>query len=185
MVRRADRPDRAGLHRTGAIAVDDANDVDALLAGYPVTITIPVQWGEQDPFGHVNNVIYFRWFESARIAYFRRIGIMKHLTPAPLGAILAGASCQYRRSIVYPDTVRVGVRATGVGLTSIAFEQRIVSLEHRALAAEGTATAVVYDYEAGRPQRVPDDIRQAIAELEGWRNGEGEGPVSPRAGDGS
>ena len=44
-------------------------------ADYPVVISLPVQWGDQDLFGHVNNVVYFRWYESARIAYLDRIGV--------------------------------------------------------------------------------------------------------------
>src|ERR1700677_2939135 len=64
---------------SGPKAMDDANDAEALLAGFSVAIAIPVQWGDQDAFAHVNNVVFFRWFESARIAYFRRIGLMKHL----------------------------------------------------------------------------------------------------------
>ncbi|MCB0148997.1 MAG: acyl-CoA thioesterase, partial [Caldilineaceae bacterium] len=47
-----------------------------LLAGYPVVIEIPVAWGEMDAFQHVNNIVYFRYFESGRIAYFERAGMM-------------------------------------------------------------------------------------------------------------
>lgn len=147
--------------------MDEANDADALLAGFSVTIAIPVQWGDQDAFAHVNNVVFFRWFESARIAYFRRIGLMKHLDGGQVGPILAAASCDYRRSIVFPDTVRVGIRATRIGRTSIGLEHRIVSEGLKAVAADGTSTTVVYDYATGRPHPVPDSVRTAIAELEG------------------
>jgi acyl-CoA thioester hydrolase len=147
--------------------MDEADDADALLAGFSVTVAIPVQWGDQDAFGHVNNVVFFRWFESARIAYFRRIGLMKHLDGGQVGPILAAASCDYRRSIVFPDTVRVGIRATRIGRTSIGLEHRVVSEGLKAVAADGTSTTVVYDYAAGRPHPVPDSVRTAIAELEG------------------
>jgi acyl-CoA thioester hydrolase len=146
--------------------VNDPTELHVLLAGYSVLIEIPVQWGDQDAFGHVNNVVYFRWFESARIAYFRRIGIMKHLSAERIGPILAAAACDYRRSIVFPDTVRVGVHSTRIGRSSIGLEHRIVSLEQKAIAAEGTSTAVVYNYAAGRPHPVPDPVREAIDELE-------------------
>jgi acyl-CoA thioester hydrolase len=147
--------------------MDEANDADALLAGFSVSIAIPVQWGDQDAFAHVNNVVFFRWFESARIAYFSRIGLMKHLDGGQVGPILAAASCDYRRSIVFPDTVRVGIRATRIGRTSIGLEHRIISEGLKAVAADGTSTAVVYDYAAGRPHPVPDSVRAAIADLEG------------------
>jgi acyl-CoA thioester hydrolase len=145
----------------------EGNNMDALLAGYSVVIALPVQWGDQDAFAHVNNVVYFRWFESARIAYFRRIGLIAEPGDRKLGPILAASSCNYRRSIVFPDTVRVGIRATRIGHSSIALEHRIVSEEQEALAAEGTSTTVFYDYASGRPHPVPDDVRRAIEELGG------------------
>lgn len=147
--------------------MDDGNIGDSLLAEYSVVIAIPVQWGDQDAFAHVNNVIYFRWFESARIAYFRRIGLVSERDARNLGPILAATSCDYRRSIVFPDTVRVGMRATRIGRSSIGLEHRIVSDAQKALAAEGTSTTVFYDYSAGRPHPVPDEVRRAIEELEG------------------
>ena len=52
-------------------------------ARYPVSIVIPVAWGDMDAFQHVNNVTYGRWLESARIAYFRRIGFMSQSYKTP------------------------------------------------------------------------------------------------------
>ena len=51
--------------------------VNELLKDYPVTVEVPVVWGEMDAFSHVNNVVYFRYFETARIAYFYEIDFMK------------------------------------------------------------------------------------------------------------
>jgi acyl-CoA thioester hydrolase len=147
--------------------VEDGNEVEPLLAGYSVVIALPVQWGDQDALEHVNNVVYFRWFESARIAYFRRIGLMDKWDARKLGPILAASSCDYRRSIVFPDTVQVGIRATRIGRSSIGMEHRIVSEQQKALAAEGTSTIVYYDYAAGCPHPVPDVLRRAIEGLEG------------------
>lgn len=148
------------------MATSEGNERDTLLAGYPVVIEWPVQWGDQDAFAHVNNVVYFRWFESARIAYFMRIGLIAVRDARAPGPILAATSCEYRRSIVFPDTVRVGIRATRIGRTSIGLEHRIVSDAQAAVAAEGTSTTVFYDYAAGRPTPVPDDVRRSIRELE-------------------
>jgi acyl-CoA thioester hydrolase len=147
--------------------MEDGSQVDALLAGYPVMISLPVQWGDQDAYAHVNNVVYFRWFESARVAYFRRIGLIGLWDARQLGPILAASSCDYRRSIVFPDTVRVGIRATRIGRSSIGLEHRIVSEDQDALAAEGTSTTVFYDYAASRPHPVPEELRKAIESLEG------------------
>jgi acyl-CoA thioester hydrolase len=147
--------------------MEHSDEVEALLAGYSVVIALPVQWGDQDAFAHVNNVVYFRWFESARIAFFRRIGLLAQWDDQQRGPILAASSCDYRRSIVFPDAVRVGIRATRIGRSSIGLEHRIVSEAQQSLAAEGTSTTVFYDYSAGRPHPVPEDVRRAIEELEG------------------
>jgi acyl-CoA thioester hydrolase len=143
------------------------NPVESLLAGFPVAIAVPVQWGDQDAFGHVNNTVYFRWMESARIAYSQRIGLLDLLTAERIGPILASTSCDYRRPVNFPDTIHVGIRVNRIGRTSIGQEHRIVSQEQRAVVAEGTSTTVVFDYAANRPHAVPEPIRQAIEALEG------------------
>ena len=63
------------------------------LDNFPVVITWPVQWGDQDSFSHVNNTVYFRWFESGRIAYFERLGFGHAVSDAGLGPILASINC--------------------------------------------------------------------------------------------
>src|SRR3954462_15539128 len=92
------------------------------LADYPVVIALPVQWGDQDAFGHVNNTVYLRWFESARIAYFDAIGLREMIATEQIGPILASTPCHYRRPITYPETVRVGARVTRIGRTSMMME---------------------------------------------------------------
>ena len=143
------------------------HDPDSLLAGFPVMITVPVQWGDLDAFGHVNNTVYFRWMESARIAYGQRIGLLDLLAAEQIGPILASTACDYRRPVNFPDTIRVGIRCTRIGRTSLAHEHPIISQEQQAIVAEGTSTTVVFDYAANRPHPVPEQIRQAIEVLEG------------------
>jgi acyl-CoA thioester hydrolase len=141
--------------------------VKALLSGYPVNLALPVQWGDQDSFRHVNNAVYFRWYESGRIAYNRRIGIMNDDPATTVGPILAATSNNYRRQIAYPDTVHVGMRVVKIGGSSLVFEHVIVSAALQKIAAEGTSTLVYFDYRLNQPRRVPESIRQAIEALEG------------------
>ena len=147
--------------------MDSEKTVEALLEGYAVRITLPVQWGDQDAFGHVNNTVYVRWFESARIAYFQRMGLLAMIPGERIGPILASSSCEYRKPITFPDTVHVAIRVTRIGRTSIGFEHRIVSQGLAVLAAEGISTTVVISYADNRPHPVPDTVRQAIAAIEG------------------
>ena len=80
------------------------------LSSHPIVITLPVQWGDQDALGHVNNIIYFRWCESARIEYLRRLGVDAAGSGRAVGIILAAIGCDFRRPVTYPDTVHVGAR---------------------------------------------------------------------------
>jgi acyl-CoA thioester hydrolase len=146
----------------------DTESLD-LLAGFPVTITLPVLWGDQDAFRHVNNTIYLRWFESSRIAYAARVGLFDRIETDRIGPILASSHCDYRRPLTYPDTVHIGSKVVRVGRTSLTFEHRIVGQSAGAVAAEGTAVLVYHDYARGESLPVPDPIRVAIGALEGSR----------------
>ena len=137
-----------------------------LLAKFPVVIRIPVQWGDQDAFGHVNNTVPHRWFESARIELFGRIGLLDLHRNEQRGPILAAVSCDFRRQINFPDTVQVGIRVARIGRTSIGYEHAIVSETQGAIVTEGTSTTVVFDYQAKKPYPVPEAIRRAIESLE-------------------
>src|SRR5262249_19593875 len=121
----------------------------------------------QDAFGHVNNTVYFRWMESARIAYGDRVGLLDLLAAQQIGPILASTSCDYRRPVNFPDTIHVGIRITRIGRTSLAHEHRIVSQEQQAVVAEGPSPTVVFDYGANRSHPVPEPVRRAIETLEG------------------
>ena len=67
------------------------------LEGYPVVIDEQVVWGEMDAFQHVNNTVYFRYFESARIAYFGAVGYLEWMKAEGSGPILASTRCRFRR----------------------------------------------------------------------------------------
>jgi acyl-CoA thioester hydrolase len=142
-------------------------DIDSLLEGFPVVVVQPVQWGEQDAFGHVNHVVYFRWYESSRIAYSQRIGLMDLHKTQRIGPILASVSNDYRRQLTYPDTVHIGVRVSRIGRASITMEHKIFSRSQLALAAEGASTLVVFDYKTNKSHPVPDAVRRAVEALEG------------------
>jgi acyl-CoA thioester hydrolase len=141
--------------------------VSDLLAGYPVVVDIPVAWGEMDAFGHVNNTAYFRYFETARMAYFDAIGYMKTTEVTGIGPILAHTDCRFRLPLEYPDHVRVAARADQVTESGFLMHYRAVSERHGKVAAEGTGRIVSFDYRRGGKSPLQRDIVEAIARLEG------------------
>ena len=85
---------------------------------FAITIELPVLWGDQDAFGHVNNTVPIRWFESARIAYFERTGMGALMQATGVGPILAAVTCNDHLQLHYPDTVHIGARISRLGRTS-------------------------------------------------------------------
>jgi acyl-CoA thioester hydrolase len=132
---------------------------------FPVTVTFPLHWGDMDALGHVNNTRYFRWFESARIEFFARIGIMAD-RPREIGPILATTSCDFVQAIAYPATVVVGTRVTKVGRTSIAMEYAVwLADAPEVIRARGTSVIVLVDYGTMQKVEVPADVRARIDAL--------------------
>ena len=135
------------------------DDVAVALKQYASVTVLPVQWGDQDAFGHVNNVVYFRWFESARIHLLNLFPTSVTMAGTGLGPILASIKCDYRRQLRFPDTVYIGSRITRVGRSSADIGHAILSGSQRQIVAEGSSVIVVFDYSAQRVTRIPDDLR--------------------------
>ena len=138
------------------------------LAGFPVVVTFPLLWGDQDAFGHINNVKYFRWLETARVEYLIRAGLWVPLPPRDVAPILASVKCDYKRPLNYPDSVDVGARVTRIGNSSIQMAHAIVSHDLGMVVATADSTLVMLDYSTGKTVPVSAESRRIIGELEGW-----------------
>jgi acyl-CoA thioester hydrolase len=136
------------------------------LAGYPIVVRIPVQWGELDAYGHVSNVVFFSYFESARVRYLERCGFIESYDRHKIGIILHSTSCRFRRPLFYPDTALVGARAANLAEDRFTMSYEIVSGASGATVAEGEATVVSYDYDTREVVPIPDEVRAAIEGLE-------------------
>jgi acyl-CoA thioester hydrolase len=147
--------------------MSDPAAASSLLTGYPVVMRLSVQWGDMDSFQHVNNTIYFRWFESVRIDYTSRLGFAEMIREKRLGMILAAISCNFRKQVRFPDQVLIGARVARFGNSSFLMEHAVASEEQGALVADGSSTLVFFDYAANRPVRLPDEVRVAIRAVEG------------------
>jgi len=137
-----------------------------LLNAFPVVITIPVAWGEMDAFQHVNNGAYFRYFESARMAYYERMNITDLISRTGIGPILAATSCRFKTSLKYPDTVRVGVKVTKIEADRFMMDHRIVSTQRKKIAAEGNSVIATFNYRENKKAVVPEELKKKIGDLE-------------------
>ncbi len=148
-----------------------------MLSDYPVVVEVEVRWGEMDALGHVNNIIYLQYFETARVAYLERMGMEP---PGPAwrerGLIIASVSCRYKLPVTYPDTLSVGARVRALGEDRLIMEHSAISRKAGKVAALGDAEIVSYDYAAGRRAPLPEEWRRGIVGLEGRE----PHPIAPR-----
>jgi acyl-CoA thioester hydrolase len=138
-----------------------------LLAGYPVVLDWAVAWGDMDAFQHVNNVVYFRYFENARLEYFRRLGWGTVRPESGVGPIVASMQARFRKALTYPDTIAIGARVSSLGEDRFTIEHAIVSGRLGAVTTEGQGVIVLYDYAQGKKAPIPEDLRRRILEMEG------------------
>lgn len=137
---------------------------------FPVSIEIPVAWGEMDALNHVNNVVYFRYFETVRIEYLRRIGMLDVLSTAGVGPVLAETSARYRRPVTFPDTLRAEARVIELDEHGFTMEYRILSQAQQRVTTEGSARVVMVDFGTGRRAPLGEALTQRVLQLEGENN---------------
>ena len=133
---------------------------------YPVSVEIPVVWGEMDALQHVNNVVYFRYFETVRIEYLQRIGIMELLSRGQMMPVVAETSARYRRAVTFPDTLLVEAKVSEVGEYGFTMSYQITSREQGVVTTLGEARVVMLDKTTGNKTLLTAELKQKILQLE-------------------
>lgn len=143
------------------------HSIAKILKDYPITTDIPLRWSDMDALQHVNNTVYLRYFESARIVYFNRVGLIDHRQQHGIGPILHSVYCRFRIPLTFPDMVTVGIRARNLQHDRFGMETSIVSHNHEKVAAEGHCIIVCYNYQIQSKASIPEIMRQRLVEIEG------------------
>jgi acyl-CoA thioester hydrolase len=124
-------------------------------------VNIPLRWGDMDAMVHLNNVMYFRLMEEARIQWFQQFGFST--LPTGEAPILAHVSCDFVRAMTYPGTAVVRQIVTRVGRSSVEMSLAIEKEgEPGATYATGRSVIVWYHYGTGKSAPWPEAIREAI-----------------------
>jgi acyl-CoA thioester hydrolase len=122
---------------------------------------IAIRWGDMDAMGHVNNTVYFRYMEQARISWFDAL-VPEEEAWKSTGIVIANAACNFKRPFNYPGMVEVKVFTGALGGSSVPtfYEMRIEKEE--AIYADGEATVVFIDMKTQKPVRIPEEIRKRL-----------------------
>lgn len=135
------------------------------MAKFSTVVLHDVMWGDMDAFQHVNNVVYIRYFETARIKYFDRMEGMQNF-PGHVKPILASITGNYKRPIVYPDRLTISVGVTKLGNASMTMACEMYS-DKGFLAFTGECVLVMFDTVRQRPVGVPQAIRDFVFSIDG------------------
>lgn len=135
------------------------------LKDFHVVEEMPVRWGDMDARGHVNNTIYYRYFESSRIALFQSLKIYEEPTTVRIGPILSFQSCYYKAPLTYPDTIYIGAKIVNLEESKMIIKHSLMSKKLNRKAAEGEAHIFWFDYENQKKVIIPDDLKQEILKL--------------------
>lgn len=139
--------------------------MDEFTEKYPVILTQDLHWGDMDAFDHVNNKVYFRYFEDARIAFFDQAGVTEMMKRLKIGPILARTSCNFRLPLDYPDRIHIGARVARQTSKTLLMEYAVFSETLQKVAADGDSLVVYYDYNKGGSCTIPEKISEGIQRL--------------------
>ena len=125
---------------------------------------ITTRWHDNDIYGHVNNVVYYSYFDSAVNTYLIECGGLDIHAGAVVGFVVS-SSCDYFASITFPERIEVGLRVGKLGNSSVQYELAIFKHGEEQACAAGRFVHVFVDRESNRPVGIPESLRAALARL--------------------
>ncbi|TCB58756.1 acyl-CoA thioesterase [Acinetobacter terrae] len=132
------------------------------LSDYPVIYEQSVAWGDMDAFGHVNNVMYYRYIESARIRYMDELNIFQQ----DVYTVVASNQCKYIRPVFYPDQLKIGVRVEEMRNSALRMSYLLWSETQQTVVALSEAVIVCVNKENMNKTEIPAVIREKVTEIE-------------------
>jgi len=140
--------------------------MEELIPASYTAIELPVQWGDMDAAQHVNNTVYLRWIESARIAMFQKMSDsaleFKKIVP-----ILAWQDCKYIFPVTYPDTIVVRLDVIELFENRVLCEGKIYSKTHKRIVALSKSLLMAYDMEGLKKHPFPQAWRKSYIDFYG------------------
>ena len=131
---------------------------------YPHFQRVPTRWSDNDVYGHVNNVVYYSYFDTVVNAYLIEQGVLNPETSETIGLVIE-TQCNYFAPLSFPDPVVAGLRVARLGNTSVRYEVGLFRGDAHEAAAQGHFVHVYVDRETRRPVPLPDALRAALEPL--------------------
>lgn len=133
-------------------------------SAYRVFRPITTRWADNDVYGHVNNVVYYSWFDTAVNAYLIEQGALDIHAGQTIGLVIE-TQCNYFAPIAFPQTVEAGIRVARLGGSSVRYEVGLFAQGAPLTAAAGHFVHVMVDSKSRRPVPLPDTLRSVLEGL--------------------
>ena len=133
-------------------------------AGYPYIRVMTTRWRDNDVYGHVNNTVYYEYFDSVVGGWLLENKLLDIETSPVIGLVVA-TNCAYFAPIVFPDTIAAGLRAARIGQSSVTYEIALFRNDATTAAAQGRFTHAMVDRATRRSTPVPGALRAALLEI--------------------
>ena len=133
-------------------------------ADYRYFQTITTRWHDNDAFGHVNNVVYYEWIDTAVNMFLIERGILE-LGASEIVGVVAETNLRYLREIAYPDPITVGVRVEKLGNSSVRYVSAVFRADEDEASAEGFFVHVYVDKKSMKPTPIPAAQRAAFESI--------------------
>lgn len=132
---------------------------------FPVKLELRIDWSELDLFGHVNNVMIFKYIQASRVNYWEATGLTIQFEKTKIGPVLASTTCHFRKQLHYPGNIVVQSRMEFIKNTSFGIHHQIIN-EKNEIAAEAHDIIVVFDFNKNEKVLFPDELRREVEKLE-------------------
>ena len=133
-------------------------------ADFPHFNEIPTRWQDCDVYGHVNNVVYYAYFDTAVTGHLVREAGLK-ATESPIIGVVVETKCQFRQELGFPEVIDAGIRVVRLGNSAVTYEIGLFRQGDDKPAAFGHFVHVYIDRVTRRPVSIPDQVRTALAKL--------------------
>ena len=127
-------------------------------------LVIPTRWLDNDVYGHVNNTVYYSYFDTVVNGYLMAAGSFDFLR-SPVIGVAVETLCRFRRPVAYPDVIHAGLRVGKLGNSSVRYEIGIFCGDEDEAAASGHFVHVFVERATNKPVTIPDPLRSALARL--------------------
>ncbi len=134
-------------------------------SAYRAFVPITTRWMDNDVYGHVNNVIYYSWFDTAVNGYLIERGVLDIHAGQTIGLVVE-TQCQYFSSIAFPQRVTAGLRVARLGASSVRYEVGLFADDEPLTAARGHFVHVYVDRASRRPAALPPDLHKVLTGLQ-------------------